>query len=392
MAACDLDGFVTITSCELEGTAVITVPPATTTTLCQRPSGLNLSYFIYGYTVGASPEIITNTSLTDAENGISFLSGSGGDSSIKASLICINYESLEVGSTVYADCNLTDCTLVDDGWYFTDQSMWSTKLIYYVEGGTILSITQQYCGTTTSTTTLPPDIPECCGILLGTSTNVNYLNFKSTTSSISQIIDVPQYINAVPYLGMANTTSKLFVINNDKISSWDITLSPFSATESDFITLPGGTIVSGIIAINNTTLIGYDSSIGQVVEITILGTSSTQVTKFSLETNRIAVGTPLYTTTDKFITINQDTVTSDYYISQYNYDTGTLEVDINITTSVPTPIALYECNCNIYIINTIGEMYVLDIVNPYPIAYIASLGYNVDVASQVQSCVITNLL
>jgi hypothetical protein len=66
-------------------------------------------------------------------------------------------------------------------------------------------------------------------------------------------------------------------------------------------------------------------------------------------------------TEGKLVFVSQDTVSSDHYITQYDYSSGTLELDVNIGT-VDANVIL-ECNCLIQLLDvsgTTGSLYVFD--------------------------------
>lgn len=113
--------------------------------------------------------------------------------------------------------------------------------------------------------------------------------------------------------------------------------------------------------------------------------------RFNLQANRTSTGNMLYTTDGKLIVINQNGITSDYYITQYNYTTGTVEIDLNIGSVAPT--SLFECNCDIYVTNASGNLYVVIRIIPY---VLFDLGINIGTsfissATQVASCVVSSI-
>jgi hypothetical protein len=250
--------------------------------------------------------------------------------------------------------------------------------------GEIIEITSCVC-TVTNTTTIAPNIPECCS-------NVYVMNDKImfTDGSGTYTLDVPGYISSY---GIAMTTTKLWAINT-QIDEWDITLAPFSATFNRNITLPGGfTTSSGIVAINNTTLIAVNDTPApqKVVELNITTLTASLTNKFDLQTDRIAIGNPLYTIEGKLILINQDTISSDYYLSQYDYSTGTLEIDFNMGSFAATAIGY--CNCTIYVLDNFGKVEM--VVETHPghklVTIFPSSGLYVTSLTQSMSCVVTSL-
>jgi len=94
-----------------------------------------------------------------------------------------------------------------------------------------------------------------------------------------------------------------------------------------------------------------------VVELDITTLTASLTNKFDLQADRVAIGNPLYTIDGKFIIINQDSISSDYYISQYDYSTGSIEVDFNIESFAP--VGIYYCDCVIQLIGENSEVKIL---------------------------------
>jgi hypothetical protein len=343
---CTLIGTAFEVSCNLSGTGIITVPATTTTTLCQRPSNLRRFNFSIGYTFTGESEVITKNSFEDACAGLTITRNTYGQ--YEVSFITSRAESLEVGSIVYFDAFSSDCTLVSDGWYYTQGGQFGS-FVYHILNGVIVSIDSCECGTTTSTTTLPLEIPECCGILSNTVSDIYYnmINLNVTNfSSAFGIIMTPEY---------------LWSVLNTEILQWDITLSPFTATYNKSISFPVGfTTASSGVAIDNENVIMINTTPTpqDVVSMDVTGLVGVATTQFSLQADRVAQGNMLLTIDDKLIVINQDTISSDYYLTQYDYPTGILEIDINIGNV--NALSLYQCNCSIFINTESGTIYTID--------------------------------
>ena len=154
---CELSGGLFIpTNCELEGTAIITVPPTTTTTLCTRPGGLITNNFLEGYQESPNPAVVSTGSSDDACDAASLIFFQIPPSSALPIFRTVMYngtDGLNIGTIVYDD-NSNDCTLVPDGWYSTQSSYIGSDYVFRVVGGVISEI--RICSeTTTTTTTLP---------------------------------------------------------------------------------------------------------------------------------------------------------------------------------------------------------------------------------------------
>ena len=99
----------------------------------------------------------------------------------------------------------------------------------------------------------------------------------------------------------------------------------------------------------------------------------------------------LYTTEGKLIVINQDTVTSDYYLTQYDYATGVVGLDLNIGSSI-VPTSIFQCDCLIYITDNSNNVYVVNPDNVTTILNISVTSEIIDSAAQVVSCITTSLI
>ena len=386
---CDMAGEAKIVFCQLEGLAYVTVPPIPPPTpepVCERPTPQ--SYFDLVIQYGS---IETTGSFDDACAASTYLNASVPGNPEVYSIIA-STTSLSLGSIVYLGGG-TDCTLLSDGWYFiidfsTGEYNATGQEIYHVVNGEITEIQTCVCEENVPPEPpidIPQNIPECCGILFNSNSNVRFISPNDPPINTSPLV-VPGF---VPSFGIANSITKLWAINT-QIDEWNITLAPFEATASRTITFPAGfTTSSGIAAINITTLVAFDSSASSIVELDITTTTATSTLKFGLG-YRVVVGNMLYTTNNKLIILSYDNTVPEYRITQYNYATSATEVDFVIPSEIlSTPAGLFECNCNIYIISTTGDVYLINPTNPYDITYQYSVGYPVDGASQCISCINT---
>ena len=380
---CSLTGSVIATSCELEGTGIITVPSVPTTTICVRPFGLNSFSFISGYTVDVNPPVVSTGSLEDACNALSITKLN--NPNVALSGFSVNANNLEINSILYYDSFSTDCTFVSDGWYYTFEGQ-AYGFAYRVLNGIIVEIGNCDCGTTTSTTTLAIEVTECCGVLFAEGNNIYYYNSFNTLIPLL----VPGYLSSY---GIALTKNYLWSVTATEFNQWDITLSPFNATFNTAIPFPGTfTTSSGIVALNDTTLVAIDdfTSPQNVVELVldcnVTPPSFTSTVQFSLQADRTAIGNMLYTNDGRLIVINQDVVSSDYYLTQYIYSSGIIELDLNIGTIAPSSI--FECDCTVYIALPDGTVYGIEKTSPYLLIDATSLDLtSITSAAQISSCV-----
>jgi hypothetical protein len=215
--------------------------------------------------------------------------------------------------------------------------------------------------------------------------------FYDSSTNISTKLNVPSTSSAYSS-DIAHTQNKLWINSFSTIREWDITLNPFTATLNRTITLPHS-IGAGLGAIDDTTLIATNTSVSPntVVTLDITSNSPTSTYKFDLAVSgsgRVIAGDLLLTTTNKVITTNYASGVT--YATQFNYATGTVEVDTNIGGIIGGPFGLYIENNNIYIMNSDGGVYQIDKTSPYNITLTGSTGVTVFGASQVPSALTTN--
>jgi hypothetical protein len=376
---CELRGDVFKTSCDLSGSAIITVPPPTT--ICQRPSDMTAIGFVTGYTVTGDPAVVSTGSFEEACDAMFYIQSLTNGTFIDSfANLTVNYSSgstyfLNIGSTVYFDAESTDCTLMPDGWYFTSESIESTQTVYHVEGGIITEVRTCYCGTTSTTTTVF-GIPECCGVIVFNGSSNSYFDLNNNTL-------IP--LSAVSEKVVGMTSTKMFTLSSPgNYSEYTITLNPFTATLVGTYAWPSG-IFTATCAYNDSALIVVDSSATPEDVYIYAPATSSLVLAFSLQTNRTAVANLLYTTSTALIVANQDTVSGDYYITQYTSLSSTIDLDINIGSIAPA--LMFECNCNIYIQDTLGNLYIMSELYPYSLLLIGT-GYSGVYAAQPISCIL----
>lgn len=215
--------------------------------------------------------------------------------------------------------------------------------------------------------------------------------FYNSSTNTSTMLNVPSTSSAYAS-DIAHTQTKLWMNSTSTIREWDITLNPFTATLNRTISIPH-TIGAGLGAINDTTLITTNTSVTPNTIVTLDITNNTAIStyKFDLAVGgvpRYIAGDLLLTTTNKVITTN--TALGVTYATQFDYATGTVEVDTNIGATIPNPFGLYIENNNIYIMNYDGNVYQIEKTSPYNITLTGSTGLQVFGASQVPSALTAN--
>ena len=151
-ADCTIDGYFEVTDCTLEGNALITVAPVPPP--CTRPDGLLTVGFCTGYTQTVEPfdTIVSTASYEDAVAASTYLNTfTEAYIDIVPNYISVKYQGLYIGASVYLNNATNDCTTIEDGWYFTNQSSYFTT-VFEVKFGQIFQIID-YSITTTTTTT-----------------------------------------------------------------------------------------------------------------------------------------------------------------------------------------------------------------------------------------------
>ena len=362
-----LGGIFIPTDCSLAGTGVITVPPATTTTTCYVPNNREYIDLVEGYQIiGDSAVISTESQYTSCEaNNLIVAGGSSFPKSILPIIRRAFYEEssqtsgIQLNDRIYPSSG-DSCSTIPAGWYTTSDP---GSYVYYISNyGIVTAI--DYCDgclTTTTTTTINPEFQECCGVVYLDTNNVSIDNYnlrnpQPEETQLYGVVDVPGFVGSAT-AGVAISSDKLWVIDTD-IKEWDITLSPFEATFNRDITYGETPSVAGNIAISNTLLLGVDASTSpqEIVEIDVTTTTAVKTSQFAIQANRTVISNLLYTTEGKLVLVSQDTISTDYYITQFDYATGSVEYDSNIGTIKANII--YECNCVITLVNVdAGELY-----------------------------------
>lgn len=176
---CDLEGIVYEVDCDLDGTGIIIVPP--TPSPCQRPSGLNSYGLGIGYTITESSEFVSTTgSQEEACAGIGWIdSVICNINSFSVNYIIAEAQNLLVGTTVFAGGG-DDCSVIDDGWYFTNESL-TTNFVYHIVSGVIVEIV--ICGSTTTTSTTFECTTTSSTTLYPPSTTTSTTSGTTTTST-----------------------------------------------------------------------------------------------------------------------------------------------------------------------------------------------------------------
>jgi len=145
-----------------------TTTTTTTVYVCKRPKVDNYS-LITGYEILSPLNIVVSTgSKADACSAENFLLAYDDSqaSNLSVTILQSQATSLGVGRKVYLGWHTTNCTLIPDGWYFTEEIMY-TNMVFHVVNGIIVE--DSSC-TTTSTSTTKTPVYSCA--LAGTACTI----------------------------------------------------------------------------------------------------------------------------------------------------------------------------------------------------------------------------
>jgi len=238
------------------------------------------------------------------------------------------------------------------------------------------SETPCYPATSTTTTTTTTTIIVSEGsVLFNTSDNPTQVYAYDPVTNISSLLTIPGILTTSS--DIAHTANKLWLYSSHGIDEWNITLSPFTAIFNRSITNVNGS--AGLCAKDDVTLI--NNAGGDVYECDITTTTSVNTLKFSSISGRTVTGDFVLTTTNKLIVLNNNSG-GNKFVTQYDYTTGAVDLDIPIT--LVAPFGLYEYSGGIYIADS-ATLYNIDITTPYTLTYLSSLSYGINGASQLPS-------
>jgi len=253
--------------------------------------------------------------------------------------------------------------------------------------------------TLTPTPSSNPAIPTCGVLFNDNNGNVFYYNVTANTSTQLTVPNFP----IGP--GMSHTSNKLWGSsdNTSSFKEYNISLTSFVTTFSRDIPWPSGYYQSnGLASISDTVILAVNANTtpNKVVEIDVSG-AAVMTTKFSLMLNREITGDFYKTTTNKFLALTRDISGSNRYLTQWDYLTGTLEVDTQLFIPPLDTLdtwGLFQYNNNIYVSSTttdvspVSKTYVVNLNYPYTLSYSRNVGKLIVDTSQIPSCLTQNLV
>lgn len=214
--------------------------------------------------------------------------------------------------------------------------------------------------------------------------NVNINLYDPINNSTTLLFATPLIFNT----DIAHTANKMWSYSSaggGAIEEFNITLNPFTQTHNRRIA--NTRVSAGLCAINDTTLITMDAN--EVYESNITTNTASSTLKFSIPFGRQVTGDFVYTTTGKFLVLSNTSNAA--YLSQYNYTTGALEVEINITSTTIQGYGLYQHNNQLYLGTGDNKIYHINLASPYTLTLQETTNVIIYGASQIPSFVNVNL-
>ena len=342
-------GEVRPTSCELTGgTGIITIT-TTTTVPCYTPSENSITdSFLEGYQIVGGSPVVSTSSSQDACKAMNLISPN-----ILPIQIKVAYDNYSIGEKIYIwDSFVPYCESLSEGWYSKVSYGKKNNSVFYVASNSRIEQIEycDYCLSETTTVAPQPLLDECCGFVSVTPEGI-YVSTASQDFSETQVdgyVDVPGFVYSAT-TGVAFTSNKLWTIDST-IKEWDITLSPFTATfnrDIPYAGFPGG--IAGNIALSDTVLLGVDSTVApqKILEIDVTENIPVINVQFEIQLNRVVESNLLYTKENKLVLISKDGL--DYYITQFDYSNGNVELDVSLG-QLTGRIMLLECDCIIKVL------------------------------------------
>ena len=245
------------------------------------------------------------------------------------------------------------------------------------------------CGTcptptpTETPTPTPTSTGPCfanCDILFNNGSSVYGYVFSSNVSTI-----LNSYFDVAPPSSpdIAHTTTKLWMYGGLLIREYDITLCPFSATFNRTISLTSN-LGAGLTAIDDVTLISTISN--NVVQIDISGPSAIVTTMFPVPTGRFIAGDMVYTTSTPHKLLCSYVNGSNTNITQHDYSTGVVEVDVIVSPTVTNPFGMFMNSGDLYVCNANGALYDFELSPPHNLTLVKTAPNGIGGASQPPIC------
>jgi hypothetical protein len=248
--------------------------------------------------------------------------------------------------------------------------------------------------TPTPSSTPPPFGLRTCSVIYlsdengGTESNIYLYDVVTNDSTKLSFTDV------IPgYRDIAHTDTKVWIQNENELREWDIVSLPFSSTYIGKMSLPANlTLSDGLVAKDNNTLIGVTSSPQTVVEISVsTGVVNSFTNLFLVPSGREISGDISLTTQGNLIITYVNTSTSQSWITEHEYQTGTLgfvAYEFELSPTITQPEGIFQVGGVTYIVDKqTGLVYSLtNILTSPSLNLVETIGIDVDGISQQSSC------
>jgi len=320
--------------------------------------------------------------------------------------------ALENIDAVLSDENITDMILDE----LTNNPTFNDEFITYLSScirpttTTSTSSTSTSTSTSTTTTTTTIALPNDYILMNDNSVPPSKIYYYNPSTQVSTLLEFVNYICS-PEIGTALSSGEglpnvIHLYDQSKMYETSITLNPFSGSFNREIRYPDNLPVlpSAIFTMDNDLIYTFDESTDPVklIVLNISEADSVRYEVFDIEPNRRIVGDFFITNVvdaQKMILLNKTVINNvtTFYISQYAFPVGTLELDINLSSQgIKDPSGMFEYNSGIYIIannpynQSIKSVYSINTSNPYDVQFVNDLTNYVHGTAQPIQSLITN--
>jgi hypothetical protein len=223
----------------------------------------------------------------------------------------------------------------------------------------------------------------------GTESYIYLFDIISNTSTQLTFSDVIS-----GYYDIAHTDTKVWIQNENELREWDIVSSPFNSSYVGKVGLPAGlTLSNGLVAKDKNTLIGVSSSPQTIIEMSVsTGVINSYNNLFLVPSGREVSGDITLTSQGTLIITYKDPNTNQTWITEHEYQTGTLGdiiFDFELSPTISQPDGVFQVGGITYIVDrALGATYsITNILTSPSLNLISSIGVDVEGVSQVPSCI-----
>lgn len=171
----------TSTSTSTTTTTTTAIPTTTTTTtyVCQRPTTVKNYPLITGYEL-TTPAVtfVSTATKSEACTAEDFLLNYDYDDDLNGlhiSILPSQAEEIALWKKVYLGYGVTNCNVVPDGWYFTEEDMYCNN-VFHVVSGVIIEISSCLVTTTSTSTSTSTTTTTTTAIPVPCQSKISYLD------------------------------------------------------------------------------------------------------------------------------------------------------------------------------------------------------------------------